>query len=388
MNLLLVSAMFPPIRTGTSFYTWNLALSLHQRGHRVTVATLANREASGREVHGFDTIRLPALHFPVKGYFKHLRVCSAFPRNFSRLARLAAERAADVILLVNHYLDIAFPAVYAARRARIPLVCSVGTQLQSPNPVRQRILSMLDRLICGRLIFPACERIIAWDDQIVRYLCDVHGEGLLPKIDVVNYGVNGEERLKARQPVGDRLTGQILGVGAVIEQRDFTALVRAFARIAGEFPQHRLKIIGHVYDDRAVRLAQELGIKDRVTFTGELPHDSVLDELARSDVFFSSLTGRYVGLGTATIEAMLMGVPTVVNAYAGILGRARLEDWRHVVLLPNLSEEAIAERLRKLLTDEALRRAVGDAGRRFVSEHMSWQRVTSDMESVLAQVVS
>jgi glycosyltransferase involved in cell wall biosynthesis len=388
MNLLLVSAMFPPIRTGTSFYTRNLALSLQQRGHRITVATLANREAPDHEVHTFETIRLPALHFPVSGYFKHLRVCSTYPGNFLRLARLAAERAADAILLVNHYLDIAFPAVHAARRARIPLVCSVGTQLQSPNPLRHRILNVLDRLICGRLIFPACARIIAWDDQIVRYLCDVHGEGLLAKIDVVNYGVNGEDRLKARQATCDRPTGQILGVGAVIEQRDFTALVRAFARIAGQFPKYRLKIIGHVYDDRALRLAQELGVKDRVTFTGELPHDSVLDELAQSDIFFSSLTGRYVGLGTATIEAMLMGVPTVVNAYAGILGRHRLEDWQHVVLLPSLAEEVIADRLRRLLTDEALRRTVGRGGRSFVSEHMSWQRVASDLESVLARVVS
>lgn len=380
--------MFPPIRTGTSFYTRNLALSLQRRGHRVTVATLSNREAADEEAHPFETIRLPALHFPVRGFFKHLRVCSMFPGNFSRLARLAVERAADAIVLVNHYLDIAFPAMHAARRARIPLVCSVGTQLQSPNPFRHRVLNVLDRLICGRLIFPACARIIAWDDQIVRYLCDVHGEGLLPKIDVVNYGVNGEDRLMARQATGRGSTGQILGVGAVIEQRDFTALVRAFARIAGEFPRHRLKIIGHVYDDRAVRLAQELGVRDRVTFTGELPHDSVLDELARSDVFFSSLTGRYVGLGTATIEAMLMGVPTVVNAYAGILGRHRLEDWQHVVLLPSLAEEAIAECLRKLLTDEPLRRAVGLGGRRFVSEHMSWQRVALDLESVLAQVVA
>jgi glycosyltransferase involved in cell wall biosynthesis len=388
MNLLIVSAMFPPIRTGTSFYTRNLAGALQQRGHRITVATLANNDAPEREVQPFETIRLPALHFPIRGYFKHMRICAAFPANFRRLARLAAERAADAILLVNHYLDIAFPAMHAARRAGIPLVCSVGTQLQSPNPLRHRILNVLDRLICGRIIFPACARIVAWDDQIVRYLCDVHGEGLLPKIAVVNYGVNGEERLLAKQAVSDRPTGQILGVGAVIEQRDFTALVRAFARIAGEFSQHRLKIIGHVYDDRAVRLAQELGLNERVIFTGELPHERVLDELARSDVFFSSLTGRYVGLGTATIEAMLMGVPTVVNAYADILRRHRLVDWQHAVLLPSLAEEAIAERLRRLLSDDALRRTVGHGGRQFVSEHMSWQQIASDLEYVLAQVVS
>jgi glycosyltransferase involved in cell wall biosynthesis len=388
LNILFASAMYPPIRTGTSFYTRNLALALRQRGHRVTVATLANRDAQGEDRDPLDPIRLPALHFPVKGYFKHLRICSLYPGNFRRLAQLADEVAADAVVLVNHYLDIAFPAIYAARRRGIPLLCSVGTQLQSPHPVRHRILNVLDRLICGNIVFPACSRIIAWDDQIVRYLVDVHGERLLPKIDVVNYGVNAEERLRAVGQAPALRIKQILGVGAVIEQRDFTALVRAFAQIADEFPDLRLKVVGHVYHDRAVRLARELGVDDRVTFTGELPHEKVIEELARSEVFFSSLTGRYVGLGTATIEAMLMGVPTIVNAYAGILGRHQLEDWRHVVLLSNLSVEGIVERLRRLLSDDALRDTVGRGGQHFVAEKMSWHRVASDLESVLGAAIA
>ena len=124
-----------------------LARALQERGHRVTVATLANREAPAGEAFAFEAIRLPALHFPVRNYFKHLRVCSVFPANYPRLLRIGRGMAADAILLVNHYLDIAFPAIYAARRAGIPLVCSVGTQLQSPNALRHRTLNFMDRLV-------------------------------------------------------------------------------------------------------------------------------------------------------------------------------------------------------------------------------------------------
>jgi glycosyltransferase involved in cell wall biosynthesis len=347
---------------------------------------LRNIDADDR--YPFRVVRMSAMHMPVKNYFKHLRVCSLFPGNYSTLAALARETRAQVVLLVNHYLDIAFPAIFAAKRARVPLVCSVGTQLQSPNPFRHRVLTFLDQLICGGIVYPACTRIVSWDDQITRYLRDVHGDGIVDKISLVNYGVNGDPRRFTDHRHEYAMHGQILGVGAVIEQRDFTALVEAFGLISTEFPSLRLKIIGHVYYDRAVRLAADLGLADRVTFTDELPHDQVLEELGRSDAYFASLTGRYVGLGTATIEAMLMGVPTVVNAYAGILGRAILRDMHDAVLLPSLAPPEIAGRLRTLLADAALRERIGRGGQAFVSEHMSWSKVAEDLEAVLESAVA
>lgn len=379
--------MFPPIRTGTSFYSLNLASALRARGHEVAVVTLRNREA-GQEDLPYRVHRLPGLHLPVKNYFKHFRVCSLHPVNYLRMSGVLREFGAQAVLLVNHYLDIAYPALFAAWRNRVPVVCSVGTQLQSPDPLRHRILNVLDRLICGGTIFPFCERIVAWDDQIVTYLRDVQGEALMPKVRVVNYGVNGDPALFTAHSHDYRMHNQLLGVGAVIEQRDFTALVRVFRLVCDEFPELRLKIIGHVYKDQAVKLAAELGISERVTFTGERPHPEVLKELKKSDAYFASLTGRYIGLGTATLEAMLTGVPTIVNAYPSILGCAPLEDMKHLVLSNGLSVEAVAERLRLLLADEALRRSIGQSGRRFVLEHMNWEKVAADMEALLEEVVS
>lgn len=386
MNILVISAMFPPIRTGTSFYTKNLASALHKRGHRITVLTLENLDAD-RDEYPFRVERMPALHAPVKNYFKHFRICSFFPSNYGRLLKLVRESAADVLLLVNHYLDIAFPAVFAARRLGIPLICSVGTQLQSPNSARNRVLNFFDRLICGGIIFPSCARVVAWDDQIVRYLVDVQGAWISARTTIVNYGVNGDPAMFSTHVHDYGAHNQILGVGSVIEQRDYTALVRAFGLIAEEFPRLVLKIVGHVYFDRAVRLATELGLESRVHFTGEQPHSVVLDELQRSDAYFASLTGRYTGLGTATIEAMLLGTPTLVNTYPEVLGPARLESMRDAILLRDLAPEQIARELRILLRDESLRRLIGEGGRRFVAEHMSWERVAEDFERVLSSVV-
>ena len=137
--------MFPPIRTGTAFYARNLTEALAKAGNSVTVVTIEGSEPPFDSHIAIRHVR--ALSLPMRGFFKHLRITALFPGNYARVLRAARGTRAEVILLVNHYLDIAFPAIYAARRARLPLACSVGTQLQSLNPRRDRILNVLDRLI-------------------------------------------------------------------------------------------------------------------------------------------------------------------------------------------------------------------------------------------------
>lgn len=355
------------------------------RNHSVTVVTL-NNKIKHADNYDFAVHRLPAVHFSVRNYFKHFRISSLFPRNYLRLNRIARDSHADVILLINHYLDIAFLAVVVSKFAGIPLICSVGTQLQSSNPRRDRILNFLDRLICGNLIFPFCDRIVAWDNQILQYLQDVHGSKVVDKSDIINYGVNGDMNFFLSQSHDYFLYNQILGVGAVIEQRNFMTLIRAFKDLAAEYPAVQLKIIGHIYYDAAVKLVNELDLVDRVTFTGEIHHTEVLKEISQSDLYFVSLTGKYLGLGTATIESMLLGVPTIANVPANLLGNAVLRDMDNIVLIGGASHTEIASKIGQLLSDQSLRKKIGQRGREFVMNNMSWERVARDMDELLVKV--
>lgn len=381
MRILVVGGMFPPMRTGTAFYTLNLAKALQSRGHHIEIVTLGQSGSCLEE--GLMIHRLPAISLPLAGFFKHFRLCAWNPANWWRLARIARQSGAEAILLVNHYLDIAFPTRMAAHINGIPLICSVGTQLQSLNPRRNRILNLLDRMVCGFMVFPGCDRIVAWDTQIRQYLQDVHGSGILSKISIVNYGVNGDpSHLLARQHNYDD-DDIILGVGAISEQRSFVPLVMAFAHLAHQFPNLHLRIIGHVYYDAAPRLAEDLGLSERIEFVGELPHDQVIEQMHRASVLYSSLTGQYVGLGTATIEAMLLALPTVVNTPLDLLGTGTLVDQQHLVQCTSAMPEKIAACLSPLLSDAGLRRRVGEGGRMFVQQHLNWDVVADQMAQVL-----
>ena len=384
MRILIVGGMFPPLRTGTAFYTQNIALALQGKGHNVEVVTLG--EADSESEVGLKVHRLSSFSLPMKNFFKYFRLCAWNPANWWRLYRIARNSDAQVILLVNHYLDIAFPTRFVALICKIPLVCSIGTQLQSLNPRRNRILNILDRLICGLLVFPGCERIVAWDAQIHQYLVDVQGEEILSKISIVNYGVNGDptQLLAHQHDYSDNDT--ILGVGAVSEQRSFVPLVKAFALLAEHNPFLRLRIIGHIYYEKAPQLAKKLGLENKVEFLGEQPHHRVIEEMQGSSLLYSSLTGQYVGLGTATIEAMLLALPTVVNVPLDLLGKGIIIDKEHLVQCCSSDPAVISQHIELLLGDANLRQKVGKGGRALVQKHLNWDVVALEMSKVLEQV--
>ena len=88
MNVLIVTAMYPPIRTGTSFYSRNLANALAARGHNVSVVTVRHPDATG-EPGDEGVLRLRALRFPLRTYFNHFSLTSIFPENYARIVRIA-----------------------------------------------------------------------------------------------------------------------------------------------------------------------------------------------------------------------------------------------------------------------------------------------------------
>jgi glycosyltransferase involved in cell wall biosynthesis len=263
----------------------------------------------------------------------------------------------------------------------------VGTQLQSLNPIRDRVLNFLDKIICGKLVLSGCDRVIAWDNQIKKYLEDIHGKKILEKVNIVNYGVNGDaSKLISNVQNYDNET-LVLGVGAVSEQRSFIPLVQAFSLLAPKFPELKLSIIGHIYYDEAPKLAKNLGLSDRISFHGELSHDQVISHMKSSTLFYSSLTSKYVGLGTATIEAMLLGLPTVVNTPLDLLGNAALVDKKHLIQSTSFNPNDIANAITLLLSNRDLRSTIGACGREFVINYLNWDTVALDMSQVLTDVI-
>jgi len=388
MNIVIVTGMFPPIRTGTSFFSKNLAETFVRQGHKVSVVTVKN-DLVVMDDYPFEVKRIPAVFVPLKNFFKHLRFCSFSLNNYIKINNIVKKFKPDIILLINHYLDIAFPAIYAARKNSLPLVVSVGTQLQSNRKIRNKLLRILDRTIVGNLIFPFAKKIISWDKEIERYINETHTVRNSRKSYIIPYGVNGEPGIYERHIHDYDKIDQIVGIGAVIDQRNYLHAVKVFSEVLKYYPNMVFKIIGHEYIDKPRLLAKNLGIENNVVFMGEISNNEIIDEIGKSFFGINIATGYYAGLGTASIEIMLMGVPLVAKVPEDLFGSdARLKDMENIIYTNGVDVQDTVSKIVKVIDNKPLRMKIGQMGKQFVQEFMNWDFVSQKYIELFNNVIN
>ena len=126
-------------------------------------------------------------------------------------------------------------------------------------------------------------------------------------------------------------------------------LIRAFRMIAAEFPDVRLKIIGH-FPDREP-LDALIGGCSQIELLGARPHSETLEAIAGALVLV--LASRTEGMGRVLIEAMAAGRPCVGTAVGGIPHYIR-DGYTGLLVKPEDPSD-LAEKLRRLLSDDTLR---------------------------------
>ena len=155
------------------------------------------------------------------------------------------------------------------------------------------------------------DALMAVSSLLMSRVAPYRGEGSLSR--VVQNGVdlslvpNGEKR-KPRS---------VISVGTLKARKCMDRTLEAFARLADEYPDATLTIvgIGEMVEQLRARIGQ-LGLQSRVTLTGGLPHEEVLRRMAQSDLFVLPSWGE--GYGIVYIEAMAAGCIAVGAKDEGI----------------------------------------------------------------------
>ena len=144
------------------------------------------------------------------------------------------------------------------------------------------------------------DALMAVSNLLMSRVAPYRGEGRLSR--VVPNGVDlslvpNDEKRKPRS---------VISVGTLKARKCMDRTLEAFARLADEYPDATLTIvgIGEMEEPLRVRIGQ-LGLQSRVTLTGGLPHEEVLRRMAQSDLFVLPSWGE--GYGIVYIEAMAAG---------------------------------------------------------------------------------
>ena len=161
-------------------------------------------------------------------------------------------------------------------------------------------------------------------------------------------------------------------------------LVRAFARVASDFPGWRVRLLGKDttrYAAGCRALAARLGVGDRVDFVGFT--DDLAGEYARAA--FVAFPSTLEGFPLALLEAAGYALPAV--AHDALPGVADIVRDGETGLVVAADERAYAEGLRRLMSDARLRRDLGERARARCAAHYGQERILDQWEDLLAGLV-
>ncbi|MBI2058294.1 MAG: glycosyltransferase family 4 protein [Nitrospirae bacterium] len=144
--------------------------------------------------------------------------------------------------------------------------------------------------------------------------------------------------------------------------------VRAFALLSKRVPGCRLVFCGDGSLRPSLRrLAADLGALDRVDFMGHLAHEEMAGLYNAADVYLKCVESEATGV--SMLEAMSCGLPVISADIPSV--REWVIEGLNGLLFPVGEVNALADRLRFLLTDSAARKRMGKKGRERARDRMS-----------------
>lgn len=180
----------------------------------------------------------------------------------------------------------------------------------------------------------------------------------------------------------------IMSIGRISPVKDLETVINAAGILLKEgAPTFAVDLVGDVgrsgdaaYLARLQHRVRELGLEDVVKFRGPVPHDHTANELRRADIFVNALAVG--GVGRAWLEAMSVGLPTVLCTPA--IDDVLDDDLRGMLRFTPGDAGDLARRLRGLLEMESHKRhAIGQRLREIVVREHSLDHLSTGLYDVL-----
>ncbi len=206
----------------------------------------------------------------------------------------------------------------------------------------------------------ACDRLVAVSGPLKNALASC---GTVTPIEVIHNGFIPREPENAeRDPFG------IIQVGHLIESKHFDTTIGALARLKERYPKLHLTIVGQGHlRENLQDLAKDLGVSDRVEFTGPIPNAEVFARMCRNSFFV--MASKPEGFGIVYLEAMAAGCIAVGTADQGIADILRHGE--NGFLVEAGDDAAIAEILDEMLKNPENRNKIAKNGQ-VLARSMTW----------------
>jgi glycosyltransferase involved in cell wall biosynthesis len=357
VRVVVVTGIWPPDVGGPASHAPALAASLIEAGHDVEVVTTADAAPEPRPypVRWVSRARRAPL--------RHLAVVREVARAGRRADRVYAttmvRRAALGAALARRPLVVKLVADEAYERAvRADRFAGTLEDFQRRRGgLRSRLLRWTRTAALRRathVLVPSAylrELALGWGLRPARVSVIPNPAPTLPTLP-------GRE--EARRMLG--VEGFTLAAaGRLTRQKALGDALAAVARVDGV----RLVLAGDGPERASLESrSRDLGLDGRVRFLGARPREDVLRLFRAADA--ALLTSAWENLPHGVLEALAVGTPVIATAVGGVPEVVR-EGANGLLVSPG-DVGALAEAIRRLATDDALRGALADAAADSVAE--------------------
>ena len=238
----------------------------------------------------------------------------------------------------------------------------------------------------------------AFTASLAREVMDEVGVRAAPPVAAIDLGTDPVHFAPARE------TGALrrrLGVGGapllvtvarLVRHKGQDTAIRALALArGGPAARAHYAVVGDGPEAGALRaLAAELGVAERVHFTGPLSDAEIADAYATADLYvgLSRRDGpvHVEGFGISFVEAAASGTPSVAGDSGGV--RAAVRQGETGTIVPPDDAPSAAAAIGHLLGDDDLRARMGRSARALVETHYNWDRVARETAEFTRRVLA
>ncbi|MDB9373572.1 glycosyltransferase family 4 protein [Nodularia sphaerocarpa] len=276
----------------------------------------------------------------------------------------------------------------------VPLIRAYNPQAKIVLHIHSDFLPLFDPVIVKKHL-KSVDLVIGCSNyltnQVRKYLPHINSQTIYNGADIHHFTVPNDHENKQAQKKDSK---QILFVGRISPEKGVHVLIDAFNKVISRYPQVQLKLVGSENAlvpwytlDRQDPQIQNLRpyyqgsyrsqLQDRIAptaassvfFLGKIPHLELISYYQQADIFiFPSVWNEAFGM--PIVEAMSMGLPVI--ATRGGAFPELVEDEKTGLLVQRGDADALAAAILRLLLDDNLTIAMGEAGKHRAVEKFAW----------------
>lgn len=367
MKILFVSDTYYPHLNGVYYFVCRLAPLLQEKGHQVAVIVpsetifSSNKKIDDIDVYGMPSVPIllyPNVRLPITVLLQ------------SRLKKIIKDFKPDIIHLQDHF-SITAAIVKANKHTRIPII---GTNHFMPENVTVLFNSEKLKVKIAKYMWSRFSTVYN-QLQLVTTPSETGAELIRPKLEVKVMSISSGIDLNKFNPVGNTISVRkkynlpqipiLLYVGRVDPEKNIEEVIRAVA-LAVKKVDFNFVVVGKGKSKAGLEiLAQELGIAEKVIFTGFVSEEDLPFIYKLSSCFIIASIAELLSL--VTLQAMASGLP-IIAANAGALSEL-VNDGVNGFLFESGDIDTIAQCICTVITKDELNKSMGKKNLEYILKH-------------------